>query len=155
MVNWLRKQSRDESIGMRYTILFHKLLGGHRFHKHGKGHPSKDRPKLDVVNHNMQVQILKPIEVSPLSVEPTPNQDQEAPEYLESLQFDGNTLEGNYVKSGLPPDGIYGKDVLSEDALQHTHHNYLVNLFTRHRVEVVRKRTFWFDTIFDGVFSFS
>jgi hypothetical protein len=38
-------------------------------------------------------------------------------DHLESLQFSGLTIEEEYVKSTLPPDGMYGKDVLSEDAM--------------------------------------
>jgi hypothetical protein len=42
MVNWLWKQSQEEKIGIRYTIIFHKLIEEYKFHKHQKGLPPKD-----------------------------------------------------------------------------------------------------------------
>lgn len=117
MVNWLRKQSQEQKIGIRYTVLFHKMLGGDKFHKYPKGRPSKNRPPLALVNSNMKVQLSEvsvqantPPMITSDPIEPT--------DYLESLQFDGNSLDENYVKSSLPTDGVYGKDVLSEEALE-------------------------------------
>jgi hypothetical protein len=54
IVNWLREKSTDEEISLRYTVLFHRLLGGDTFHKHPKGRPGSDYLPLAVVNRNMQ-----------------------------------------------------------------------------------------------------
>jgi hypothetical protein len=122
MVNWLRKQSQEEKIGIRYTVLFHKMLGGDNFHKFPKGRPSNDRVPLEQVNCNMHVQLSQVSDCPGLSERPedcTEEEPIEPTDYLESVVFDGNSLSETYVKSSLPPDGMYGKDVLSEEALQH------------------------------------
>ena len=115
LVNWLRTQSQDEEIGIRYKVLFHKLLGGDLHHKFPKRRPSKDRVPIHEVNDNMQVLLSQ--QQHGESVMDTDEIVNEGADYLESLQFSGLTTEATYVKSTLPPDGIYGKDVLSEDAL--------------------------------------
>ena len=64
----------------------------------------------------MQALLSHPNVIEP-SQEDLP-EEEEGEDYLESLQFDGITLEEKYVKSHLPTDGIYGKDLLSEDAIE-------------------------------------
>jgi hypothetical protein len=115
LVNWPRKQSQDESVGIRYTVLFHKLLGGDLHHSHPKGRPSKDCITLDEVNVDMQVLLTQP--TNEVGAMDTTGEDTVS-DYLESLQFSGLSAEETYVKWALPPgDGMYGKDVLSEDAM--------------------------------------
>jgi hypothetical protein len=54
LVSWLRSQSQDETIGIRYTVLFRKLLGGNEFHKFLKGRLlAADCVPLQVVNENL------------------------------------------------------------------------------------------------------
>jgi hypothetical protein len=114
LVNWLRKQSKDEQLGIRYTVLFHKLMGGHQFHKFPKGRPSKDWVPISEVNNSMQIVLSQ---TEDCEVQFKRNDDEPATDYLESLHFSGLSLEEEYVKSPLPSDGIYGKDILSEDAM--------------------------------------
>jgi hypothetical protein len=96
MVNWLWKQYQEEKIGIRYTIIFHKLIWGHKFHKHPKGCHPKDIISLSKVTSNMQVQFSQTEDVidGVMGVKPT-----EPTDYLESLQFDGNSLNENCVKT--------------------------------------------------------
>jgi hypothetical protein len=44
--------------------------------------------------------------------------EEEATDYLETLQNDTGNANESSSKSHLPTDGIYGKDILSEDALR-------------------------------------
>jgi hypothetical protein len=46
LVNWLRQQANEEEVGIRYTVLFHRLFGGDKYHKHPKGRPSKNHVSL-------------------------------------------------------------------------------------------------------------
>jgi hypothetical protein len=88
LVNWLRKQSQDEAVGIRYTVLFHKLLGEDLHHKFPNGRPSKNHVSLDKANMNMQVVLLtQPI--NGVGATDTARADTERSNYLESLQFSG------------------------------------------------------------------
>jgi hypothetical protein len=114
LVNWLRTNSGESPAGLRYTILFHRVLGGDQFHSYPKGRPSSNRLPLDQVNKRMELLLPE----SEHMANGTVVDGAEEEDFLESLQFLGNEAEECYIKSTLPIDGIYGKDVLTEDALQ-------------------------------------
>ena len=57
LVNWLRVKAQDPDVGLRYTVLFHRVLGGDQYHTHPKGRPPLDRMSLDRVNESLQVQL--------------------------------------------------------------------------------------------------
>jgi hypothetical protein len=61
----------------------------------------------------MQVLLTQP--TNDVGAMGTVRKDAVGSDYLKSLQFSGLTAEETYVKSMLPPDGMHGKDVLSED----------------------------------------
>ena len=86
-------------------------------HKYPKGRPNKDRMSIDEVNRSMLVEISasqpEPPSLSPDDVDPPVS------DYLESMQFSGKERDETYEKSILPVDGIYGKNVLTEEATNH------------------------------------
>jgi hypothetical protein len=99
-------------------------MGSEWFHKHPKELPSKARKPLTEVNQNMQLCM------SQQGIEH--GNEEEATDYLETLQNDIGNLNESSSKSYLPTDGIYGKNILSEDALRQKHLINDLKLDTKH-----------------------
>ena len=56
-MNWLRHNAQDNDVGLRYTVLFHRVLGGDQYHSHPKGRPPTFHMSLDRVNDSLHVQL--------------------------------------------------------------------------------------------------
>jgi hypothetical protein len=120
LVNWLRVKAQDKDVGLRYTALFHRVLGGDQYHSHPKGRPPASRMSLDRVNDSLHVQLgdggPRTSCTSEATKDPSPHPSSD---FLEPLQLSWTGAEESFVPSTLPIDGIYGKDVLTEEATNH------------------------------------
>jgi hypothetical protein len=95
LINWLRSQLQDATVGIWYTILFHKLFGGKEFHKFLIiGRPTTDHVPLQVINENLQIVLNQPAALSPAAAAP------EETDHLESCSSPGSHME---KKMSNPP----------------------------------------------------